>query len=150
MSNNNISAEFLELKTEIAYLRTGEPFLRRIVSRECDETMFLLFTGGFTTALMKQHNYFDLFDSHSRDERGLSVAGGTSVLLKFSHLMEVEKYIQVFYLEYRSLEQSYFQLQFVYVNIDRILRSDILCYYQRLIKKTLLPRTLNRSPQKNE
>ena len=107
---------------------------------------------------MKQHNYFYLFDSHSRDERGLSAAGGTSFLLKFSHLMEVDKYIQVFYLEYRSLEQSYFQLQFVYVNIDRILRyryiviiyTDILCYYQRLIKKTSLPRTLNRSPQKNE
>ena len=32
MSNNNIPVEFLELKTEIAYLRTGEPFLRRIVS----------------------------------------------------------------------------------------------------------------------
>ena len=128
MSNNNIPVEFLELKTEIAYLRTGEPFLRRIVSSECDEIMFLLFMGGFTTALMKQHNHFYLFDSHSRDEQGLSVAGGTSVLLNFSDLMEVEKYIQVFYLEYRSLEQSYFQLQFVYVNIDRILRSDILCW----------------------
>ena len=135
MSNNNIPVEFLELKTEIAYLRTGEPFLRRIVSSECDEIMFLLFMGGFTTALMKQHNHFYLFDSHSRDEQGLSVAGGTSVLLKFSDLMEVEKYIQVFYLEYRSLEQSYFQLQFVYVNIDRILRSDILCDYQRLRRR---------------
>ena len=135
MSNNNIPVEFLELKTEIAYLRTGEPFLRRIVSSECDEIMFLLFMGGFTTALMKQHNHFYLFDSHSRDEQGLSVAGGTSVLLKFSDLMEVEKYIQVFYLEYRSLEQSYFQLQFVYVNIDRILRLDILCYYQRLRRR---------------
>ena len=41
----------------------------------------------------------------------------------------------MFYLEYRSLEQSYFQLQFVYVNIDRILRSDILCYYQRLRRR---------------
>ena len=135
MSNNNIPVEFLELKTEIAYLRTGEPFLRRIVSSECDEIMFLLFMGGFTTALMKQHNHFYLFDSHSRDEQGLSVAGGTSVLLKFSDLMEVEKYIQVFYLEYRSLEQSYFQLQFVYVNIDRILRSNILCDYQRLRRR---------------
>ena len=91
--------------------------------------------GGFTTALMKQHNHFYLFDSHSRDEQGLSVAGGTSVLLKFSDLMEVEKYIQVFYLEYRSLEQSDFQLQFVYVNIDRILRSKILCDYQRLRRR---------------
>ena len=49
--------------------------------------------------------------------------------------MDVGKYIQVFYLEHRSLEQSYFQLQFVYVNIDRILRLDILCYYQRLRRR---------------
>ena len=39
--------------------------------------------GEFTAALMKQHNHFDLFDSHTRDEQGLSVAGGTSVLLIF-------------------------------------------------------------------
>ena len=69
MSNNNIPVEFLELKTEIAYLRTGEPFLRRIVSSESDEIMFLLFMGGFTTALMKQHNHFYLFDSHSRENK---------------------------------------------------------------------------------
>ena len=41
----------------------------------------------------------------------------------------------MFYLEYRSLEQSYFQLQFLYVNIDRILRSNILCDYQRLRRR---------------
>ena len=49
-----------------------------------------------------------MFDSHGRDERGLSIVGGTSVLLKFSDLREVEKYIQVLYLEYKSLEQSFF------------------------------------------
>ena len=100
MYNNNIPIEFLELKTEIAYLRTGELILKRTVSSECDEIMFLLFMGRFTTALMKQHNHFCLFDSHSRDGRDLSVAGGTSVLLKFSDLMELRKYIKVFYPEY--------------------------------------------------
>ena len=53
MSNNNIPVEFLELKTKIARLRTGEPFLRRIDSSKCNEIMFLLFMGAFTTALMK-------------------------------------------------------------------------------------------------
>ena len=57
---------------------------------------------------MKQNNYFYLFDSQSRDERGLSGVGGTSVLIKFSDLREVEKYIQVFYLEYKSLKQLCF------------------------------------------
>ena len=58
--------------------------------------MFLLFMGGFTTALMKHHNHFYLFDSHSRNSRGLSVVDGTSVLMKFSDPFEVENYIQVF------------------------------------------------------
>ena len=95
----------------------------------------LLFMGGFTTAIMKQHSYFYLFDSHSRDERGSSIVGGTLVLLKFSDLTEVEKYIQVFYLEYRSLEQLYFQLQLVRINIDGVLSSNILNHYQRFIRR---------------
>ena len=75
-SNYNIPKDYLELETDIANLRTGEPFLRRIVSiSEYDETM-LSFIRGFTTAIMKQHGYFYLFDSHSRDERGLSISWG--------------------------------------------------------------------------
>ena len=80
--------------------------------------MFLLFMGGFTTELMKQNNHFYLLDSQSRDQRGLSIVGETSVLLKFLDLKQVEKNIQVFYLEYRSLEQSCFQLQCMHVNKD--------------------------------
>ena len=38
MSNNNIHVDILELKTEIANLRTGEPFPRKIVSSQRDET----------------------------------------------------------------------------------------------------------------
>ena len=90
---------------------------------------------GLSTALMEQHNHFYLFLSHSRNERDLSVAGGTSNLSKFSDFVAVEKNIQVFYVEYRSLEHSYFQLQLVYVNIESILNSDRLCYYQRLRRR---------------
>ena len=107
MSNYNIPIDFLELKTEIAHLRTGDTALQRAVTNRHEEVVFLLFMGRFTTALMKQ-NYFYFFDSHSSDERALSIVGGTSVLLKFSDLAEAEKYIEVFYLEYRSLEQSCF------------------------------------------
>ena len=96
MCNIEFPVDFLELKTEIAHLRNGESFLRRSVPNTGDEFMFLLFMGGFTTALMKHHNHFYLFDSHSRDSRGLSVVDGTSVLMKFSDLFEVENYIQVY------------------------------------------------------
>ena len=65
MCNIEFPVDFLELKTEIAHLRNGESFLRRSVPNTGDEFMFLLFMGGFTTALMKHHNHFYLFDSHS-------------------------------------------------------------------------------------
>ena len=64
MSNYNIPIDYLEFETEIADLRTGEPFLRRIVSISVNDATLLLFMGGFTTAIMKQHGYFYLFDSY--------------------------------------------------------------------------------------
>ena len=98
MCNIKFPVDFLELKTEIAHLRNGEPFLRKSVPNTSDEFMSFLFMGVFTTALKKQHNHFYLFDSHSRDSRDLSMVDGTSVLMKFSDLFEVEIYVQVFYL----------------------------------------------------
>ena len=130
-----VTLNFLELQTEIAHLRNGEPFLRRSVPNTGDEFMFLLFMGSFTTASMKHHNHFYLFDSHSRDSRGLSVIDGTSVLMKFSDLFEVENYIQVFYLGCHSMEQSCFQLQFIHISICRELQLDILSCAKRVRRR---------------
>ena len=56
----NIPIDYLELETQAANLRAGEPCLRRIVSKMAyDETM-LSFMGGITTAITKQHGYFYL------------------------------------------------------------------------------------------
>ena len=115
MSNYNIPIDYLELETEVANLRIGEPFLWKIVSISAYDETGLLFMGGFTTAIMKKLGYYYLFDSHSRDEQVLSIVGGTSVLLTFSDLTEIEKHFQ-------GLEQSYFQLQFVRINIDGVLK----------------------------
>ena len=67
----------------------------------------------FTTAIILQRNCYYLFDSHSCDEGGLSVVDGASVLMKFRDLYELEKYLQIAYVEYRDRQQPYFQLQFV-------------------------------------
>ena len=72
MCNIEFPFDFSELKTEIVHVRNGEPFLRRSVPNTGDEFMFLLFMGGFTTALMKHDNHFCLFDSHSRDSHGVT------------------------------------------------------------------------------
>ena len=65
-------------------------------------TLCLLFMEGFTAAIILLRNCFYLLDSHSRGERGLSVVDGTSVLMKVRNLYELEKYLQVGYLEYRA------------------------------------------------
>ena len=75
---------------------------------------------GFTTAIISSGNCYYLFDSHSRDERRLSVIDDTSVLIKFNHLFVVENYIQVAYLEYRDRQQAYFQLQFIELTVGSI------------------------------
>ena len=137
MCNIEFLVDFLELKTEIAHLRNGEPFLRRSVPNTGDEFMFSLFMGGFTTALMKHHNHFYLFDSQSRDLRGLSVADGTSALMKFSDLFEVQNYIQDFYLECHSKEQYYFQLQFIHFSICRELQLGILSCAKRVRRRLI-------------
>ena len=67
-----------------------------------------------------------------RDSRGFSAVDGTSVSMNVSDLFEVENHIQVFYLECLSMEQSYFQLQFIHFGICRELQLDILCCAKRV------------------
>ena len=65
----------------------------------CDNVLFPLFMGGNTTAITSLQKLFYVFDSHSREERRLNISNSRSVLLKFRYICEIEKYIQVAYLE---------------------------------------------------
>ena len=61
-------------------------------------TDFYFVLDAYTISIMPHSNSIFLFDSHSRDERGLFVSNGYSALLKFSSLIQVENYIRVLYL----------------------------------------------------
>ena len=99
----------LNLGTGIATLVENDTFLQAIFnSCENKGTSFLLLKNGYTLAMIPNTGNYYLFKSHSRDERGLIVSNGTSVLLKFSSLLEIEKYIQVIYLEYRTSDHIFF------------------------------------------
>ena len=124
--DQNVQIEFLELETKLARLSDGDPFLRNIIPNS-DNVLFLLFMGGNTTAIMSLQNFFYVFDSHSRDERGLNIPNGRSVLLKFSYIFEIEKYIQVAYLEFRD-KQMYFQAQFIRLRTEVI---DMLSIFHK-------------------
>ena len=88
--DENVQIDFLQLETKLASLTYGDPFLRNVVSNT-ENVLFLLFMGGYTTAVISSQNFFYVLDSHSRDERGLNIANGRSVLLKFRYIFEIEK-----------------------------------------------------------
>ena len=71
-----------------------------------------------------------MFDSHSRDERGLFVEYGSSVLMEFKDIFELEKYIQVAYLEFRDFERQYFQAEFISLNMEQNVREHILSSFR--------------------
>ena len=58
----------------------------------------LLFINSTVAAVILHSRACYLFDSQSRDSRGLSVADGSSVLLKFANILQLENYIQVAHL----------------------------------------------------
>ena len=49
--------EFLQLETKLSSLTHGDPFLRNIVSNTAN-VLFLLFMGGYTTAVISSQNFF--------------------------------------------------------------------------------------------
>ena len=116
-------------------LINGDSFLRDLLTLGGNNgiTLCLLFMEGFTSAIILLRNCYYLFDSHRRDERGLNAADGTSVLMKFRDLYELEKYLQEAYLEYRDRQQVYFQLQFVEVNVGSNKKVDIYSHYVRTV-----------------
>ena len=103
------------------YLRDEEAVIGRRFLLNLFQNMnaTLLFINSTVTAMIC-FSCILLFDSHSRDARGLAVSDGSSVLLKFSNIQKVENYIQVAYLKFQGRERQYFQLQFINVEIDDV------------------------------
>ena len=98
MISRNISVRYARLETQLATLTFGDSFLRGIYwenANNASTNLSLLFMESFTTAIVSSGNWYYLFDSHSRDEREINVIHGTSALMKFNDLFEIEKCIQV-------------------------------------------------------
>ena len=83
----------------------------------------LLFINSTVTTIISHSRPYYLFDSHSRDRRGFAFSNGTSVLLKFSCLQQVENCIEVIHLEYQGRERQYVQLQFLEKEVENLYES---------------------------
>ena len=66
-----------------------------------------------TVAVVLYNDGDDLFDSHSRNQHGQMVVNGQSVMLEFSQLSDLEKYIQTIYLLQRNQRHAYLQIQYI-------------------------------------
>ena len=105
--SHNIPVWNSRLETQLATQTNGDSILWDVLTWDVT-TLFLLFMESFTTAIILSRSCYYLFDSHSSDERVLSIVDGTSVLMKFNDLFQIEEYIQVAYLEYRDSQQACF------------------------------------------
>ena len=76
----------------------------------------IFFINGYTFALIWNKSGIFLCDSHSRSEEGFITADGTSVLLKFKTLNEVQNYIKEVYMLSQNLQVLTYQIQ--YINIE--------------------------------
>ena len=69
--------------------------------------------AGFSFAVIWSENGCYLFDSHSRDITGFPSPIGTSVILKFGSVYEVQEYIREVYLAPTSNISKYYQIQYL-------------------------------------
>ena len=99
-------------------------------SMTSDSNGLIFTTGGYSISLIWNKSKVFLFDSHSRDNNGLFICNGTSVLLEFKSLSEVEKYIKTEYSKHISnFNKTQYDLQYVRVdhgsnnNVSSILNS---------------------------
>ncbi len=53
----------------------------------------ILILEGYMMALIKQTNFFYLFDSHARDFNGMPDSNGTAVVMKFTNILELEQFL---------------------------------------------------------
>ena len=48
---------------------------------------------GYMMAIIKQLNYFYIFDSHARDLNGMPDPNGTAIVITFSNILDLEKFL---------------------------------------------------------
>ena len=105
-------------------------FLEKM-QKNASTNLSLLFMEGFTTAIISSVNCYYLFDWHSHDERWLNVIDGIFIFMKFNDPFEIEKYIQVAYLEYRDRQQAYFKILFIEVTVGSIEKTEIYLQFAK-------------------
>ena len=84
-------------------------------------------TNGYCFSLIWAKQNVFLFDSHSRNKEGSFVESGSSILLAFKSLSDVEKYIKTEYAKHISnFSDTQFDLQYIKITTESTSASSIL------------------------
>ena len=98
----------------------------------------ILILEGYMMALIKQTDFFYLFDSHARDSSGMPDPNGTAVVMKFVNILELEQYL---YSVSMTLHANLFEFVPVQLNICKASeKKSYKCVKDReyVLKKRLL------------
>ena len=118
LEGTNIAIEYVQLVT-VEILKKQINFIQPSFVDFSDRSNGIIFFVS-DTSLSQLWNkiYIFLFDSHSRDDQGKISPDGTAILIKFTSLSQVQKYILENYLVDRGRKSVFCQLQYVKVEKD--------------------------------
>ena len=80
---------------------------------------------GLPTTIISSGHCYNLFDSHSGDERGLTVIDCTSVLMKLNDIFFNWKIHSSSIFRIQRRQKAYFQIQFIEVTVEPIEKTGI-------------------------
>ena len=97
----------------------------------------ILILEGYMMALMKQADFFYLFDSHARDSSGMPDPNGTAVVMKFVNILDLEQYL---YSVSTTLHANLFEIVPMRLNLCKVSEQKSKCVKDRenVQKKRLL------------
>ena len=114
--NTNFAINMLVNEQGELTSNTKSTFLHSSFTRSDRGDGLLFMTSGYTFCIIwNKTNYF-LFDPHSRNYNGVFTANGTSILLKFSSVTQLQNYIYEIYYPLRQSESLFYQIQYVSIN----------------------------------
>jgi len=138
LQHRQIGLTFLELKDgELSFDINNTSLVTLFYSTNVTGDGFLLIFSDVVLAITynndTQNSYF-LFDSHSRSQQGLPVPDGTSVLMKFSRLCEIENYLKQVYL-HADRRRCFYQLQFIEVVLTDTSASSLIQNFRNEMRR---------------
>ena len=108
---------------------TTDSILKLIPGFNCG----IFITRRLSSSFIIENGSVFIFDSHSRDQNGLSCPAGTSVLLKFNKVTDADNYIKNFYLDHIGGDTNAFQYETQHMTFT-LQENDLIelrAYFQR-------------------